>query len=77
MVDSAGQCCRGAWQLAPAMAGKFNEGNGQHFGGSWQLAGLLPWSMDFMRDQLSDGRSFRLFNVLDDSSRERLGIEID
>ncbi|VAW75322.1 Mobile element protein [hydrothermal vent metagenome] len=23
------------------------------------------WSMDFMHDQLSDGRSFRLFNVLD------------
>ena len=24
------------------------------------------WSMDFMHDRLSDGRSFRLFNVLDD-----------
>lgn len=24
------------------------------------------WSMDFMHDQLSDGRTFRLFNVLDD-----------
>jgi putative transposase len=24
------------------------------------------WSMDFMRDQLEDGRTFRLFNVIDD-----------
>src|SRR5690606_29396697 len=24
------------------------------------------WSMDFMHDQLGDGRTFRLFNVIDD-----------
>ena len=33
------------------------------------------WSMDFMHDQLSDGRNYRLFNVLDDYKREGLAIE--
>ena len=35
------------------------------------------WSMDFMHDQLADGRSIRLFNVLDGYNREGLGIDID
>ena len=35
------------------------------------------WSMDFMSDQLGDGRCFRTLNVLDDFNREGLGIEVD
>src|SRR5699024_7863847 len=35
------------------------------------------WSMDFLHDQLEDGRSFRVLNVLDDYNREGLGMEID
>ncbi len=35
------------------------------------------WSMDFMHDQLADGRSFRLFNVIDDFNREALAMDVD
>lgn len=34
-------------------------------------------SMDFMHDMLADGRRFRLFNLVDDFSRESLVIEVD
>jgi putative transposase len=35
------------------------------------------WSMDFMHDQLEDGRTLRLFNVIDDYNREAIGMEED
>jgi len=35
------------------------------------------WSMDFMSDSLADGRLLRTFNVVDDYSREALGIDVD
>ena len=35
------------------------------------------WSMDFMSDTLTDGRSIRVFNVVDDYNREGLNIDVD
>jgi putative transposase len=35
------------------------------------------WSMDFMADQLFDGRKFRLLTLVDDFTRESLAIELD
>ena len=35
------------------------------------------WSMDFMADQLVDGRSFRTLNVLEDFKREGFVIDVD
>jgi putative transposase len=35
------------------------------------------WSIDFMSDSLSDGRTLRTFNVLDDYNREGLGLDVD
>ncbi|OOW67190.1 hypothetical protein Xmlh_18040 [Xanthomonas axonopodis pv. melhusii] len=35
------------------------------------------WSIDFMSDALWDGRGFRTVNVINNFSREPLGIEVD
>jgi hypothetical protein len=35
------------------------------------------WSMDFMSDQLSSGRRIRLFNLIDDYTRQCLAIIVD
>lgn len=35
------------------------------------------WSMDFMSDALVDGRKIRIFNVVDDLSREAVTMEVD
>ena len=37
------------------------------------LKAHVRWSMDFVSDQLSSGRRFRILNVVDDYSRELLG----
>ena len=37
----------------------------------------VRWSMDFMSDSLADGRSFRVFNVVDDCSRLAVAMEVD
>jgi len=35
------------------------------------------WSMDFMSDQLASGRTIRVFNVVDDFTRQCLAMEVD
>lgn len=37
----------------------------------------VRWSIDFMADQLADGRRFRTLNVVDDGTRECLAIRVD
>ena len=38
---------------------------------------LECWSMDFTTDTLADGRNFRTLNIVDDFTRECVGIEVD
>ncbi len=35
------------------------------------------WSLDFMSDSLTGGRSYRTLNVIDDFNREALAVEVD
>lgn len=35
------------------------------------------WSLDFVSDQLADGRRFRVLNIVDDFTRECLAVEVD
>ncbi len=35
------------------------------------------WSMDFVHDQMADGRRLRLLNIVDDFTRECLAVEVD
>lgn len=35
------------------------------------------WSMDFMHDSLTDGRKYRIFNVIDDYNRHGIAMEVD
>lgn len=41
------------------------------------IAPNVRWSMDFVSDSLADGRTLRVFNVVDDFSREALIMEVD
>lgn len=41
------------------------------------LAPNVCWSIDFMRDALSNGRAFRTFNVVDNFNRQALAIRVD
>ena len=49
-----------ATRIPPPTAGRVNE----------------SWSMDFMADELFDGRRFRLLTIVDDFTRESLAIEV-
>ena len=41
------------------------------------LAANQGWSLDFVSDQMTDGRRFRIPTVIDNCTRERLGVVVD
>jgi putative transposase len=41
------------------------------------IAQNQTWSMDFVSDKLTNGRPFRILNIIDDYSRESLEIDMD
>lgn len=41
------------------------------------LAANQRWSLDFVSDQMTDGRRFRILTVIDNCTRERLALEAD
>lgn len=38
---------------------------------------IIDWALDFMHDSLYYGKPFRTLNVIDESNREVLAIEIE
>ncbi len=38
---------------------------------------MIVWSLDFVSDQLTDGRRFRVLTIVDDCTRECLGLVAD
>jgi hypothetical protein len=39
---------------------------------SWSMPGSTPAALDFVHDQMANGRRFRVFNIVDDVTRECL-----
>ena len=37
----------------------------------------MRWSLDFVADQLTDGRRFRILAIVDDCTRECLALQAD
>lgn len=83
-------CARARPSVAPVIYTglKRGEAGGSHRGGRKRAIGtmapmLVPlrpnerWSLDFVSDQLTDGRRFRILAVVDDCTRECLALVAD